>query len=288
MLETTTHPTWEQRLWGFLGTWWQQIAITQAGIYLVASFGSSHGILPAPAAWILAIGMEGTYLKGLVDAGHVRGRGQGWATALIVGTYVTVICWGIAYILGLPAVGVIPEHLGPGWGGAIAAIHVLPIAFTGLCSALLHKARAGEEATLTEQRRQFAEARERQLQQQRDAEAEAERVARRQLELELERKRAELALWEQAQHTKAQLRAQRPDLFANSRTTSAFGASGTATNSRANSADEHLCAQVVAALAADPRANRSQLARDLGVGRTKLYALIRNAQQRGELPTEDA
>lgn len=277
--------------WDFLATWWQQIAITQAGVYLVASFGKSHGILPEPAAWVLAIGMEGTYLKGLIDAGHVQGKAQRWAAALIVGTYLTVICWGIAYILSLPAVGVIPEReLGRGWGAFIALIHVLPISFTGLCSAMLHRARAAQDAAA--RARDAAAERERAtlLQERLDAEAAEERAARRQIAIEAERKRAELDVWAATAERKAQLRAHFANTVRDDAANTANTASGTATNSpanrAANSEDEQRRAQVVAALTDNPKANRSQLARDLGIGRTKLYELIRDAQDRGELPKE--
>lgn len=204
----TATRTWEQqRLWAFVATWWQQIAITQAGIYLVASFGQGHNILPWWAAWGLAIGMEGTYLRGLIDAGHVRGRGREWATALIIGTYATIILWGVAYILSLPAVGVIPaEQLGPAWGTIIAVIHVIPVAYTGLCAAMLHRARSGEEVQRQALAEAEAERRQRELQDRLDVEATEERAARRRIELEAIEKRAQLAVWAEAQEVKRALR----------------------------------------------------------------------------------
>jgi hypothetical protein len=193
----TVHAAVSRRsaVWAFIAQWWQQIAITQAGIYLVAGFGASHAILPGPAAWVLAIGMEGTYLKGLVDSGHVRGKGQMWATALIWATYLTVILWGIAYILGLPAVGVIPAaKLGPVWGSVLAGLHVLPIAGTGLCSAMLHRARTAEEAQRRAAREAEAHERQRHNADQLDREAEEERAQRRALTLDQERQAAALGL----------------------------------------------------------------------------------------------
>jgi hypothetical protein len=272
-----THPWWEA-IWIFLVQWWQQIAITQAGIYLVASFGQGHGILPGPAAWALALGMEGTYLKGLIDAGHVRGRGQVWAVALIVATYATVICWGIAHILSLPTVSVIPaEELGQRWGAFIAIVHVLPIAFTGLCSAMLHRARTTEEA----QRRAEVEAEERQRQQRLqallDAEAAEERAQRRQLQLEAERKAAEVATWESAQQAKARVK-----LFADS-VRGEQVANSPATVQSASDSDETLKQRIVDVLSANSRANKTELARSLSIGRTKLYTLIDQLRQEGRM-----
>lgn len=276
--ETTVRSFRWSIVWGFIAQWWQQIAITQAGIYLVASFGQGHGILPGPAAWILALGMEGTYLKGLIDAGHVRGRGQVWAVALIVATYATVICWGIAHILSLPTVGVIPaERLGRSWGTFIAIVHVLPIAFTGLCSAMLHRARTTEAA----QRQAITEAEERarrqRLEVQFDAEAAEERAQRREILLEAERKAAELATWESAQQAKA-----RAKVFADSVRGEQVANSLQPVHTALDS-DETLKQQIVAALSANSRANRSALARTLSIGRTKLYTLIKELEQEGRI-----
>lgn len=47
--------------------------------------------------------------------------------------------------------------------------------------------------------------------------------------------------------------------------------------------ENELCRQIVRTLREQPNANRAQLARDLGIGRTKLYALIKEAQEKGEL-----
>lgn len=283
--QTVDRSIWA-RVWTFLATWWQQIAITQAGIYLVASFGQSHEILPPAAAWTLAIGMEGTYLKGLIDAGHVRGKGQRWATALIISTYITVILWGIAYILSLPAVAVIPEKLSPEWGVFLASVHVLPIAITGLCSAMLHRARDSESAAKAARIAEEAEARARKEQERREEEDAAYRRERQQIELEAERKRAELAVWTEAQHRKAELR-ERSANSANSvrgeQSAVRSSASGTGTNTDANTRDEQLREQIVAALTNDPKTNRTALAASLGIGRTKLYELIDIAKQRGEL-----
>lgn len=274
----TLAPTWDQRLGAFLATWWQQIAITQAGIYLVASFGQGHNILPWWAAWGLAIGMEGTYLRGLIDAGHVRGSGRGWATALIVGTYATIILWGVAYILGLPSVGVIPEQdLGPWWGGAIAVIHVIPVAYTGLCAAMLHRARSGEEA----QRRALAEAeaerRTRELQARLDEEAAEERAARRQIELERARRLAENDAWEDVQRRKAALRDVRNTIPVTP-TASAPGRDVTPTRDAVYDAVVTFYRD-----APEARGTVADLARRLMISRPQVYKLRDEAIRRGDL-----
>lgn len=258
--------TWGLRVWAFIAAWWQQIAITQAGIYLVASFGQGHGILPQWAAVTLAIGMEGTYLRGLIDVGHVRGRGRVWATMLIAGTYTTIILWGIAYILSLPAVGVIPAaDLGPILGSIIAFVHVVPVAYTGLCAAMLHRARADEEGQREARRETEAEDRRRALEARLDEEAAEERRERRALELrraealneiETEKQKALARLeYRQARTTEA---AQHPHAAP---AQSPHAAAPSAV--RAMSKDE-LCEAVRAAHAADPGFSRADLARRAG------------------------
>jgi flagellar biosynthesis GTPase FlhF len=282
MTAETTAPTWERQIGAFLATWWQQIAITQAGIYLVASFGASHNILPWPAAWGLAIGMEGTYLKGLIDAGHVRGRGQGWATALIVATYVTVITWGIAYILGLPSVGVIPAtDLGQAWGGALAAIHVLPIAITGLCSAMLHRARTAEAAQRRARQEAEAEARAQRLQAQVDQEAEQERAQRRAMSLEAERRQVAIDLEireaEQKALARARVRAAQPAHpgLAHDARTEPHGAAQSPVRQISK---EELYARVRAAHAHNPQFSRAELARETGWSEPMIRKVIKEIQ----------
>jgi hypothetical protein len=281
--ETATARPWHGQIGAFIATWWQQIAITQAGIYLVASFGQSHAILPPAAAWALAIGMEGTYLKGLIDAGHVRGKGGAYATMLIVGTYATVICWGIAYILGLPSVGVIPAgDLGQAWGALIAVIHVLPIAFTGGCSAMLHRARTGEEAA--RRATQEAEAHDRQLRlaAQLDLEAEEDRAQRRQIALDQERvaseieavKRKAIANLEYRQARNAFADSVRGEQSANTPQATQI-ASGTDLNS--------VREQIARTLTEQPGIKKTQLAKDLGISRTKLYEHITALKLEGRI-----
>lgn len=289
MIEAATiERSWWQRVGAFIGTWWQQIAITQAGIYLVASFGQGHGILPWQAAWGLALGMEGTYLKGLIDAGHVQGRGRGWATALIIGTYVTVISWGIAYILSLPSVGVIPAgDLGAGWGTFIAVIHVLPIAFTGACSAMLHRARASEEGVRAEARRRQVEAREREQQRRLDDEAAAERAERRTLQLEQAKKRGEIALWAEAQQAKAALKASQasqPSVTASPESVTAPAAPVTAPrdeprSTASRSPRDVFKAAVVTAFRDDPQFDRTALAARHGWSRPAVNKLLDEARK---------
>lgn len=236
-----------------------QTLITSASVYLVAGFGAAHDILPRGVAYAMAIGFEWTLLRGWATAARLRGSTPWEAWGLNITALITVICYGILYILGLPSVGVIPDRPGQGWGVVLAVAKVVPLAAMTFFAMMLHRAGAAQDAAAVDQadqerRRIELEDYEARLKDQRDA----ERVRLRRLANSL---------------------AQGPDT-----------ASGTGTNSAANSAAntdrEQLRAQIVRTLTAEPETVRAQLARDLGIGRTLLYTLIRDAQARGELPRE--
>lgn len=129
---------------GPLATAWElapQTAITTASVYMVAQFGMAHAILPWWIAWPMALGFEWTWLRSIRTAGLVR-RGEDsdvWINTLTWTAMVTVICYGVLYILGLPSVGVIPAELGKGWGVPLALAKVVPIALMGFSAANLHR-----------------------------------------------------------------------------------------------------------------------------------------------------
>lgn len=234
-----------------------QTLITSASVYLVAGFGASHNILPREVAYAMAIGFEWTLLRGWATAAKLRGATPWEVWGLNITALITVVCYGILYILGLPSVGVIPEQPGPTWGVVLAVAKVVPLALMTFFAMMLHRA-AGVQAI---------------------ADGEDLERARRAIEL----RDYEARLKDQRDAERVRLRR-----LANTPAQGPESASGTGTNSpantRANSGDEQLRGQVVAALTADPRAVRAQLARELGIGRTKLYDLIDQAIAAGELP----
>src|SRR5262245_52905580 len=129
---------------GPFATAWEmapQTAITTASVFMVAQFGMAHGILPAEIAWPMAFGFEWTWLRSVRTAGLVR-RGKEselWIGILTWTALITVVCYGVLYILGLPNVGVIPANLGPAWGIPLALAKVVPIALMGFSAANLHR-----------------------------------------------------------------------------------------------------------------------------------------------------
>ena len=174
-----------------------QFLITTASVYMVAQFGTAHHILPAEVAYPMAVGFEWTWLRGVATAAKVKrgAAGEFWIRLLTVTALVTVLAYGILYILGLPSIGVIPDRPGPGWGALLAVAKVVPIALMGFAAANLH--RVHKQEVHAEQDRAAERDRERQAAQQRAIDA---------IEAERQRRLMELDVWRQGQEVKQQLR----------------------------------------------------------------------------------
>jgi hypothetical protein len=187
-----------------------QTLITSASVFMVAQFGMSHGILSWEIAWLMAVGFEWTWLRGVRTAGLVKRTvdSERWIKLLTGTALVTVIAYGMLYIIGLPIFGVIPEHPGQEWGIALAVAKVVPIALMGYAAANLHRIHKQEVLRDARMRQEEAETRVRRLQAEQD-----ERSLKHQQELdaiavERERKLADLELWQKGQEMKRALRAQ--------------------------------------------------------------------------------
>ena len=127
-----------------LATAWEmapQTAITSASVYLVAMFGMSHHILPWWIAVPMALGFEWTWLRSIRTAGLVRKGADAdlWINLLTWTALITVVAYGILYIIGLPSIGIIPAEPGQWWGLGLALAKVIPIALMGFAAANLHR-----------------------------------------------------------------------------------------------------------------------------------------------------
>lgn len=122
-----------------------QVLITSASVYLVAGFGASHNILPPPVAYAMAVGFEWTLLRGWATAATLRGDTPWEVWGLNLTAFLTVVTYGILYILGLPAVGVIPTVPGKEWGIVLAVAKVVPLALMTFFAMMLHRAAAVQE-----------------------------------------------------------------------------------------------------------------------------------------------
>ena len=185
---------------GPIATAWEmapQTAITTASVYMVAMFGMSHHILPWWVAVPMAAGFEWTWLRSIRTAGLVRKGAESdqWINLLTWTALITVVAYGLLYIIGLPSIGIIPAEPGKGWGIVLAFAKVIPIALMGFAAANLHRIHkqqvlAEHEAREKEQRDRLA-----QIQQQRDA-----------IEMERQRKLMELDVWRQGLEVKRAMR----------------------------------------------------------------------------------
>jgi hypothetical protein len=185
---------------GPIATAWEmapQTAITTASVYMVAMFGMSHNILPWWIAVPMAAGFEWTWLRSIRTAGLVR-KGKDtdfWINLLTWTALITVIAYGLLYIIGLPSVGIIPAEPGPGWGIVLALAKVIPIALMGFAAANLH--RIHKQQVVADQAARDAENRARltELQAQHDT-----------IEIERQRKMMELDMWKQSLEVKRAMR----------------------------------------------------------------------------------
>ena len=242
-----------------------QLCISTASVALMGSFASASGILDPTVGYLLAIGIEWAYFRGLASDSKAPTR---WGSILNWSACGIVVLWGMLWVARFT--GALDETQGGWW---LAAAHVMPIAWLSLCSAQTHRAamaaEVAQQAAAAARQRQAddaARAYERELQAQRDA-----------MQLETERAYRLMKIEEEQRAIRSANRSQ--SRSANSPNS----ASGTATNSGANTSREHLRAQIVTVLRDRPHTNKTALARTLGIGRTLLYALIEEARQVGEL-----
>jgi hypothetical protein len=154
-----------------------QILLSTGSVALMGSFASSSGIVDPFVGYLIAIGVEWAYLRGLASDSRAQTR---WGGILNWSAFGIVVLWGVLWCA--QRFGVFVETEGGWW---LAAAHVVPVAWLSLCSAQCHRAAIGEEKK-----------HEGRLQ-----------TERENITLELERKQGELALWEQAQEAKARLKA---------------------------------------------------------------------------------
>lgn len=186
---------WKLAISGPIATAWEmapQTAITTASVYMVAQFGMAHHILPWWVAVPMAIGFEWTWLRGIRTAGQVRRSKESelWINLLTWTALITVVAYGILYIIGLPLFGVIPERPGAWWGVALAVAKVIPIALMGFAAANLHRIHKQQVLADTEKREEEKRDRLKELQSQQDA-REDERQ-RRLMDLDIRRRELEM------------------------------------------------------------------------------------------------
>lgn len=109
-----------------------QLFISTASVALMGSFASSSGILDPSVGYLLAIGIEWAYFRGLASDSKtptVWGVILNWSACLVV------ILWGMLWVA--ESTHTIDAATAGWW---LAAAHVIPIAWLSLCSAQTHRA----------------------------------------------------------------------------------------------------------------------------------------------------
>lgn len=185
---------------GPIATAWEmapQTAITTASVYMVAMFGMSHNILPWWVAVPMAAGFEWTWLRSIRTAGLVRKGADSdrWINLLTWTALITVVAYGLLYIIGLPSIGIIPAEPGKEWGIVLALAKVIPIALMGFAAANLHRIHKQQVLADLEKQQKEDRARLVELQAQRDT-----------IEMERQRKMMELDMWKQSLEVKRAMR----------------------------------------------------------------------------------
>jgi hypothetical protein len=237
-----------------------QALMSTASIAIVA--GEAGHFVDWPANIALAVGAEWAYLRGIASS---HKGASAWVSRLNWGALFLVVLYGLLW--GARKFGAIPDVPSTAAAWLLTTIHIFPIAWISFCAAKVHALAVERERTEAERKQAEAEAEERERRQ-RDEERktrEAEEAARFAREQAAED--AKLRRWQEAQVFKASVRANTPPPVQT--------ASGTG--------DEQLIEQIARTLREQPKTNKAELARTLGIGRTKLYALISEAQGRGLL-----
>lgn len=249
-----------------------QALMSAASIAIVA--GEAAFMVPLPANIALAVGAEWAYLRGI--ASSPKGA-RGWTRTLNWGALALVVLYGLLW--GARKFGEDPAQTFGAWG--LTAIHILPVAFVSFAAAMVHRSAVEVEASEAA----VKEAEERERERRRQVEDDERERRRQAAQDEAERRRLDALVEVETEKAKALARLEYRSQRAAANTASAgpSAASGTA----ANSDRDALREQVIRTLSEQPKANRSQLARDLGIGRTTVYEIIKEAQQRGELPTQE-
>lgn len=114
-----------------------QILLSTGSVALMGSFASSSGIVDPLVGYLIAIGVEWAYLRGLASDSRAQTR---WGGILNWSAFGIVVLWGVLWCA--QKFGVFVEAKGGWW---LAAAHVVPVAWLSLCSAQCHRAAIGEE-----------------------------------------------------------------------------------------------------------------------------------------------
>jgi hypothetical protein len=260
-----------------------QVAISSISVSLMAIFFGSSEVVPWAAAIAGAIGVEYAYLKGMSDAAYTESV---WGGRLIKAAFAIIVIAGTSVLLkdAYHVDFMVDPH--PAWALVLALLHILPLAYLGLCSANLHieaesrRVKADREADEHRAAEQLA-ARQRQLERERAEEDRLRRKAEAADEIERQRlaRLADVETMEATTLARQRLRA----AASQDRHSSVTAPVSEPRHAASQSDRATFYAAVVTAYRNDPNFNRQGLADAHGWSRPMVGKLIKEAQQKGDL-----
>lgn len=111
-----------------------QVMISTTSVVIMASFAGHSGLVPWYIGYVLAVGIEWAWLRGIAYDSQAPSR---WGIALSWVAVIIIVLWGGLW--SLIVYKVIPDPPGTYWGIGLAIAHIVPIAVLSLCSAMAHR-----------------------------------------------------------------------------------------------------------------------------------------------------
>lgn len=191
-----------------------QLFISALSVYLVASEAAM--LAPAPFNWLMAVGAEWAYLRGLSSG---EATATVWSKRLIYAALALLVVYGSLW--GFRQFGALPKDHAVAAGawaivGAITLtlVHIVTIGAVTFCSAMIHRDATEAERVSKETEAKTVAERLRKATEREDARKVAWQDANDAILIETQRQKAALALEQEAARQKMQLAADRAQLRA--------------------------------------------------------------------------
>lgn len=156
-----------------------QILLSTGSVALMAGFASSVNIVHPLVGLVIAVGIEWAWLRGVASDAS---KPTPWGTALNVSAFVLAAVWGVLLVAKL-----LHAYDPETWGWWMAVIHVVPLIWLSLCSAMCHRSKLIAEAAARVAAEKEADERAKRLQA--EADKLAQDVARERARIQLGRER---------------------------------------------------------------------------------------------------
>lgn len=165
-----------------------QVLLSTGSVALMGQFAGTDGIVDPAIGYLIAVGVEWAYLRGLASDSRAQ---TAWGGILNWSAFGIVVLWGVLWVAGLLHAF---DPTNGGW--LLAAAHVVPVAWLSLCSAQCHRAAMAAERKEERERAECAR-----------VAAERTEAARRAWELQQEEEDRKLQRWKEAYTLKNELKA---------------------------------------------------------------------------------